>query len=305
MVGERQTVAISGAGGLIGGALVAALAADGHCVLRLVRRPAATGDEVEWNPTVGIVSAERLGGVDAVIHLAGENIAARRWSRRRMDAIRHSRVAGTRALVAALSRLGTPPRSFLCASAIGIYGDRGTEVLREDSSPGQGFLAEVCQAWEHEAAAAASCGMRWVSLRFGVVLTPEGGMLKRILTPFRLGLGGRVGSGRQYVSWVSLVDVVGAVRHALSNADVAGPVNVVAPQPVTSREFARTLGRVLGRPAVLPAPALVLRLLFGRMADEALLASARAEPTVLLRTGYPFRHPQLEEALRAVLESAR
>lgn len=299
----QLTVAISGAGGLIGEALVAGLTSEGHRVLRLVRRPAATDDDVEWNLAAGIIDPARLAGVDAVIHLAGENIAAGRWSRRRMDAIRSSRIEGTRALVASLSRLHPAPRAFLCASAVGIYGDRGDEVLTEESPPGRGFLPAVCQAWEHEAAAAARCRMRWVSLRFGVVLAATGGMLKRVLTPFRLGLGGRVGSGRQYMSWVALDDLVGAARHVLTHERLTGPVNVVAPQPVTNAEFTAALAHVLRRPALVPVPAFALRLAFGRLADEALLASARAEPAALLRSGYSCRHPRIEGALRAMLGS--
>jgi uncharacterized protein (TIGR01777 family) len=297
----QMTVAISGASGLIGGALADVLRAAGHRVLRLVRRLAASDDEIEWNDAVGIVEAGRLAEIDAVIHLAGENIASGRWSRWRMERIRTSRVAGTRAIVASLARVSPPPKAFLCASAIGFYGNRGDEVLAEQSPPGHGFLAELCQAWEQEAAVAAQHGMRWVSLRFGVVLTPLGGMLKQVLPQFKRGVGGRVGGGRQYMSWIALDDVVGAVRHVLANTGLTGPVNIVSPQPVTNAEFTSILARVLGKSAGLPVPAMVLRLAVGKMADEMLLVSTRVHPERLTESGYQFRHPELEPALRQML----
>lgn len=300
----RLVIAVSGASGLIGAGLCAVLAADGHRVLRLVRRSAAGPDEVTWDPEHGIVDPQRLEGVDALVHLAGESIAAGRWTRRRMEAIRRSRVDATRALRVSLSRLERRPTAFLCASAIGIYGDRGEEVLTEESPAGQGFLPDLCRAWEAEATAGTELGMRCVQLRFGVVLSPEGGLLARLLTPFRWGLGGPVGDGNQFVSWVSLDDAIGAIRHLLVNERMSGPVNVVAPEPVTSRDLARALGRVLHRPAVLRVPAAVLRLLFGRLADEVLLASTRVQPGVLLCGGYSFRHPQVDQDLRHLLGQA-
>jgi hypothetical protein len=302
MTAAQSTVALTGASGLIGGALRAALAQAGYSVISLVRRTPSGPDEAEWSPERGVIQPQRLEGIVALVHLAGENIAAGRWSRRRMDAIRGSRIDATSALVDSLTRLRTPPNAFLCASAVGIYGDRGDDWLTEQSDPGHGFLPDVCQAWEAVAGKAREkLGARVVHLRFGVVLAPTGGMLARLLLPFRLGLGGPVGSGRQYLSWISLADVVGAVQHALRDERIAGPVNVVAPTPVTNREFARTLGRVLHRPAVLRVPATLLRLALGRLADEALLASARAKPAVLLDTGYAFRHPNLDGALRDLL----
>ncbi len=301
MAPSHQTVAISGAGGLIGRALAAALLADGWRVVRLVRRPAAAGDEVEWDAVRGVPDPARLAGIEAVVHLAGENIAAGRWTRRRMRAIRDSRVEATRALVASLARLPVAPKAFLCASAIGIYGDRGDEVLTEDSPPGVGFFPDLCRAWEDAAATVAQHGMRWVSLRFGVVLAADGGIVGRMRTPFWLGLGGPLGSGRQYMSWVSRDDAAAIVQRAIADEQLCGPLNVVAAEPVTNREFTRSFARLLRRPAFLPVPAGLLRLIFGRLADEALLASARVIPAVLLRTGYEFRRPRLDDALRAVL----
>jgi hypothetical protein len=294
-------IAVSGTAGLVGGALCASLAAAGHSVIRLVRRPPLVANEARWDAARGVIDLDRLEGADAVIHLAGENIAAGRWTTERMDAIRRSRIDGTRALVESLAGLRPRPAAFLCASAVGIYGERGSETLDEDSPPGQGFLAELCQEWERAAQGAVRLGMRCVPLRFGVVLAREGGMLKRMLTPFRLGLGGPIGSGRQYVSWVSMDDLCGAVAHILGERALRGPVNIVAPVPVTSRDFARTLGRVLHRPAILRMPASVLRLAFGRLADEAMLASAHVWPGVLVRTGYAFRHFELQRALEALV----
>ncbi len=294
----RPIVAVTGASGLIGGALTRRLTEQGHTVLRLVRRSAAATHEVAWNPAVGVLEPQRLAGTTAVIHLAGENIGAGRWTRRRMDSIRTSRIEGTRALVSSLARLAPPPAALLCASAVGIYGERGDERLEETSLPGRGFLPDLCRAWE---AAAHVDGVRVVNLRFGVVLSATGGMLAKLLTPFRLGLGGPVGSGRQYLSWISLDDAVAAVTHVLANAAVHGPVNVVAPEPVTNAEFTRALAAVLHRPAFLRVPAFALRLALGRMADEAILASTRVTPAVLSAGGFRFRFPQLGAALRYAL----
>lgn len=300
---RRLVVAVSGASGLIGQALCALLTTGGHRVVRLVRRPPAAPDEARWDPVAGVAAAERLDGVDAVVHLAGENIAAGRWTRRRREALRRSRVESTRLLLRSLAELPHPPRAFLCASAVGIYGDRGAEVLDEDNVlwNARGFLPAVCRAWETQAAAAGRMGMRWVGLRFGVVLSPAGGMLARLLPVFKMGLGGPVGSGRQYVSWISMDDAIGAIYHALVDKHLTGPVNVVAPHAVTNAELTANLARVLGRPAVLRVPRWAARLALGQMADEALLGSTRAVPAVLSRTGYPFRHPELEAALRHLL----
>jgi uncharacterized protein (TIGR01777 family) len=249
------------------------------------------------------VDWSRLEGIDAVIHLAGEPIGVR-WTPARKRRIRDSRVLGTRLLAETLARLPRPPRVLVSASGIGIYGNRGDVILTE-ASPStdapQDFLVEVAREWEAAADAATAAGIRVVATRFGMILSPAGGALQRMLTPFRLGVGGPLGSGRQWVSWAAIDDVVGAVHHALMTEGLAGPINVCTPEPVTSRVLAETLGRVLGRPAVLPAPAPALRLLFGEMADTALLGSQRAVPTRLLESGYRFRYPMLEPALRFLL----
>jgi uncharacterized protein (TIGR01777 family) len=237
-----------------------------------------------------------------VVHLAGENVAAGRWSLARKERIRSSRVEGTRLIAEALAGLDRPPPVWVNASAIGFYGDRGDERLDETSAPGDGFLAETCVAWEAATAAARAAGVRVVLLRIGIVLDAKGGALARMLTPFRWGLGGRLGHGRQFMSWITLDDLVGVLRRALVDGGLEGAVNAVAPRPVTNAEFTRTLGRVLRRPTLLPAPALAIRLLLGEMGQELLLAGARVRSAELERCGFEFRHGQLEGALRAVLE---
>lgn len=296
-------IIIAGASGAVGSVLVPALRAAGHDVRRLVRRAAQAPDEIAWDPAAGEIdrAAFERGGVDAVINLAGENVGAGRWTARRREAILRSRVDATRTLVLAVKALARKPAVWVSASAVGCYGDRGDEVLTEASAIGHGFLPEVCLAWETHAEGAARLGVRTAVLRFGVVLTPKGGALAKMLPLFRCGLGGRLGSGRQWMSWVSIDDVVGVVQHALAERRCTGPLNVVAPGEVTNAEFAAALGRVLRRPTFLPAPAWALRLVFGQMADEALLASTRAAPKRLEEMGYVFRQPNLEPALRAVL----
>ncbi|MCS6924294.1 MAG: TIGR01777 family oxidoreductase [Candidatus Binatia bacterium] len=295
-------IVVTGASGLIGSALVPFLTTGGHQVTRLVRsQPRPGAAEVQWDPLAGRLEATALEGVDAVVHLAGENVAAGRWTAARKAAIRDSRVRGTQVLCDALARLSRPPRVVVSASAIGYYGDRGDELLREDSAPGAGFLAEVCRAWEAATQPAVQKGIRVVLLRFGVVLSPAGGALAKMLLPFKIGLGGVVGSGKQYMSWIGIDDAVGAIHHVLHTEALQGPVNVVAPHPVTNAEFTATLARVLRRPALVPLPAVAARLVFGEMADALLLASARVEPTRLLATAYSFRHATLEDALRHVL----
>ncbi|MBI3326698.1 MAG: TIGR01777 family protein [Nitrospinae bacterium] len=299
-----MNVLITGASGFIGSALIPVLVSGGHRVTRLVRAQPRLGHaEVHWDPEVGTVDTAGLEGMDAVVHLAGENLAAGRWTAARKVRIRGSRVKGTQVLCEALARLAQPPSVLICASAIGYYGERGEEVLREESPPGLGFLAEVCRAWEAAAAPAVQRGIRVVHLRNGVVLSPAGGALAKMLTPFKMGIGGKLGSGRQYISWIALDDMVGVVSHVLATATLQGPVNAVAPHPVTNREFTTTLGRVLSRPTLLPMPAFAARLAFGEMADELLLASTRVEPARLLASGYQFRYPQLEGALRHMLET--
>lgn len=295
-------ILVTGATGLVGSALAAALEQRGDLVLRVTRAPSSRlPGTVAWDPASGSLDAAALEGIDAAVHLAGENIAAGRWNAARKRRIRDSRVRSTRLLVQALGRLAHPPHCLISASAVGYYGNRGAEVLREDSPPGTGFLPEVCWAWEREAQAAAAAGIRPVLLRIGVVLSERGGMLARLLPMFRLGLGGRIGSGDQYMSWVTLEDLVEIVLHALGDASLSGPVNAVTPHPVRNEEFTQTLGRILRRPTFFAIPAPLARLALGEMADALLLASARAEPAVLQRTSFSFRWPRLEPALRRIL----
>jgi uncharacterized protein (TIGR01777 family) len=297
-----QRVAVSGASGLIGHSLVPFLTTGGHEVVPMVRRKARPG-EVFWNFGQARVDAEGLEGIDAMVHLAGETIGAR-WTEDRRRRIIESRVIGTRFLSETLARLKRPPRVLISASAVGVYGNRGDAVLTEASSTldaPRDFLTEVAREWEAATEPARAAGIRVVLLRFGIVLTPAGGALGRMLPPFRLGVGGPLGSGRQYMSWVAIDDLLGAIHHALMTETLAGPVNATAPHPVTGRAFATTLGRVLGRPALLPVPATALRLAFGEMADVALLAGARVLPARLQESGYAFRYPALESALRFVL----
>lgn len=295
-------IIVTGATGLIGTALVSKLRAAGHHVVRLVRKEPLGDSDVLWDPNAGKLDPMPLEGLDAAVHLAGENIAGARWNEAVKKKIHDSRVNGTRLLAETLARLKTPPRTLVCASAIGFYGDRGDEVLTEESPRGSGFLADVCADWEETAALAEKKGVRRVSLRIGVVLSPDGGALRKMLPPFRMGLGGVIGSGRQYWSWVSIEDVTGVILHALNTPSLKGPVNTVAPQPPTNAEFTRTLGRVLGRPTVFPMPAFVARLALGEMADALLLASARVVPARLKASGYSFRHADLETALRDLLK---
>jgi uncharacterized protein (TIGR01777 family) len=280
--------------------LIKALGASGHDVIRLVR-PGSDVVGVAWDPRRGTIDAEHLQGVGAAVHLAGESIAGGRWSAARKAAIRASRMDGTRLLATALAGLTPRPATLICASAIGYYGDRGDELLDERSPPGTGFLPLVCQEWERAADPARAAGIRVVHTRFGLILSPDGGALKPMLIPFRLGLGGKLGSGRQYMSWITIDDVVGVIEHALASESLSGPVNTVAPTAVRNVEFTRTLAGVLGRPSWMTVPAFGARLLLGEMADELLFASARVLPARLRDTGYRFRHPMLEEALRHVL----
>ena len=294
-------ILISGASGLIGSALREFWAKAGHETVCLVRSRPIEG-EIHWDPAAQRLDPAPLEGFDAVVHLAGESIATGRWTAAKMARIRDSRVGGTRLLSRTLAGLGKPPKVFASASAVGFYGDRGEEAVDEDSPPGAGFMADVCRQWEAAAQPAAEAGIRAVQLRFGLVLAPGGGALGKMLPAFKLGLGGRLGNGRQYMSWITLDDVVAAVDHVLTTAAIAGPVNLVAPRPATNRDFTAALGRVLRRPTWLPVPAWALRMLLGPMADELLLGGAKVLPQRLLDSGYEFRDPDLAAALGQVLK---
>ncbi len=295
-------VVISGASGLIGSHLASSLRADGHRAIALVRRPATGADEIQWDPSAGEIDGESLEGCDAVVHLAGAGIGDRRWSESYKKKVLESRTRGTSLLATTLAGLNTAPRAFLSGSAIGYYGARGDETLTEEATPGDNFLADVCVKWEAAAQSAIDAGIRTAFLRTGIVLTPAGGVLTRLLPLFKLALGGKLGDGRQYMSWISITDEIGAIRFLLDH-DVAGPVNLTAPDPVPNAEFTNVLGDVLGRPTLLPVPAFGPRLLLGReMADALLFDSTRVVPAALGRAGYTFSHGDLETALRAELD---
>lgn len=296
-------VLISGSTGLIGSALIPVLTDAGHEVVRLVRStPKSAGVEIHWDPESARIDTAGLEGLDAVVHLAGENIGAGRWTRDRKARIFDSRVKGTRLLCDSLANLAHPPKVLVSASAIGYYGDRDAEILNEESTSGFGFLAEVCVEWELATEPVAETEIRVVNLRTGIVLSLAGGPLEKMLLPFKMGVGGILGNGRQYMSWIALADAVGAIHHALITDSLHGPVNNTAPRPVTNREFTKTLGRVLRRPTLFPIPGFGLRLMFGdEMANELFLASSRVESSRLVETGYAFQYPELEGALRHLL----
>ncbi|MFM7225774.1 MAG: TIGR01777 family oxidoreductase [Actinomycetota bacterium] len=295
-------IVVSGSSGFIGTALCAALVEDGHRVLRLRRGGTTAGDDIAWDPEAGTIDAGALEGVGAVVNLAGEGIGERRWTDEQKRRIRESRVRGTATLAAAIAGCATPPAVFVSGSAIGYYGDRGDEVLTEDSTPGDDFLAEVCTAWEAETRPAAEAGARVVHLRTGIVLGPHGGVLARLLLPFRLGIGGTQGSGRQWMSWITLPDTVAAIQRAISDPALDGAVNLTAPTPVRNSELTKTLGKVLRRPTVLPTPMFPLKLRFGaELVEKLLLVSQRVEPRRLLAADFEFAHPTLEQGLTALL----
>lgn len=298
-----MSVLVTGSTGMIGSAVASALSDAGERVIRLVRSPVRDpARELRWDPAGGELDAARLDELapEAIVHLAGESVAGR-WTAAKKARVRESRVRGTRLLSETAASLSRAPAVIACASAVGYYGDRGDERLEEGSGPGSGFLAQVVRDWEAATEPARERGIRVVNLRFGIVLSAGGGALRSMLTPFRLGLGGPLGSGRQYMSWVALEDAIGAIRYALSNGDLEGPVNVCSPNPVTNREFTRVLGRVLGRPTLLRVPRPALQLALGRELSGELLGSQRVVPARLLETGYRFRHPELDEALRHAL----
>lgn len=289
-------IAIAGASGLVGSALIPELESGGHDIVRLVRNSPKV-NEIEWHPNQDDIHPARLDGFEAIINLAGESIAEGRWTDDKKKKIRDSRVNGTHLLSEAIAKLERKPRVFLCASATGIYGDRGDELLDEQSESGGGFLAGVCREWERATDPAVQAGVRVVNLRFGPILARNGGMLEKMLMPFKMGLGGKVGSGKQYISWVAIDDVVEAMKLALNAESIRGPLNIVSPKPVTNEKFTRTLGETLSRPTVMAMPAFAARLAFGEMADEMLLVSQRVLPKRLNGAGFSFQFPELGSAL--------
>ncbi len=295
---QTMRVAITGAGGLVGRELAAFLTSGGHEVIRLVRAKADIApDQAHWSPSTGEIAAQALEGLDAVVHLAGENIASGRWNPERKRKIHASRVDGTSLLARTLAGLKVKPKTLISASAIGYYGNRGNTVTDEDSEHGAGFLSDVCRAWEAAAEPAAAAGIRVVNLRIGVVLSARGGALAKMRTPFKFGVGGVVGNGEQFMSWIMLDDLVGAIHFALQNTALEGAVNATAPAPVNNREFTKTLGAVLGRPTLLPLPTAAVRVLFGEMGEELLLSGAQVLPHKLTEAGFSFEHPDLKNAL--------
>lgn len=297
-----MNILVTGAAGLIGTALVSHLSRNKHRVLRLVRKAQAAPGEIRWDPSAQTMDTEALERLDAVVHLAGENLAEGRWDARKKNRIRESRVQGTRFLSQCLARLFDPPKVLVSVSAIGYYGDRGEDPLDEESGPGKGFLADVCREWEAATEPAVMRGIRVVHPRIGMVLTTKGGALARMLPAFRLGIGGRIGSGRQFMSWVAVEDLAGIIDYVIHNGSLHGPVNAVSPNPVTNLDFSIMLARVLSKPALLALPAFAARIAFGEMADALLLASTRVLPARLKESGYRFQFPELEGALRHALE---
>jgi uncharacterized protein (TIGR01777 family) len=294
-------ILVSGVSGPIGAALLPSLKTRGYEVIRLVRGAATGVGQILWDPAKPI-APQAVSGFDAVIHLAGESIVGR-WTAEKKSKIRDSRVVGTSNLAQALAHAKDKPQVFICSSAVGVYGDRGNEVLNEESAPGQGFLPDVCREWEAATRPAVDGGIRTVQIRTGVVLSPTGGALGKMLTPFRTGVGGRIGNGRQWMSWIDVQDMVGAIHHILKSDLLHGPVNLVAPKPVTNAEFTQTLASVLSRPAIFPVPALVVKLVFGEMGETVLLGGQRVEPAQLVGSGYPFRFSDLRASLKNTLRS--
>jgi uncharacterized protein (TIGR01777 family) len=298
-----QRVLVSGAAGLVGSELTAFLTTGGHEVYALTRHPKSS-NQIGWSPTDGTIEADKLAGLDAVVHLAGESIVGR-WTNAKKQRIRDSRIQGTRLLAETLARLRETPKCFVCASATGFYGDRADEVLTEESPPGSGFLAELCQEWEHACQPARDAGIRVVNVRIGLVLTPKGGLLGTLLPLFKTGLAGRVGDGKQWMSWIAIDDLVDVLHAGIMDESFSGALNATAPQPVTNAEFTKTLGRVLGRPTLLPVPKLAVKAALGEAGDELALASARVLPSRLQQKGHVFRFEELEPALRFLLGKER
>ncbi len=295
-------ILISGSTGLVGSSLLVYLGSKGHTLKALVRHAPANPSQIRWRPLEKGPEPDDLEGLDAVVHLAGESVASGRWTKAKKEAIHDSRVQGTSLLCDSLVRMKQPPKVLICASAIGYYGDRGDEVLKETSSAGSGFLPDVCKAWEAATQPAGQKGIRVVNLRFGIILSPNGGALAKMLLPFKMGVGGIIGSGAQYMSWIALSDVLGVIAYALDTNSLRGPVNTVAPKAVTNAEYTKTLGHVLKRPTLLPMPSFAARLAFGEMADALLLSSARVIPDQLNQSGYHFQWTDLESALRHLLK---
>ncbi|SPF43618.1 conserved hypothetical protein [Candidatus Sulfotelmatobacter kueseliae] len=306
IVSLRMTrILVSGVSGPIGSALLPSLESNGAGIVRLMRArsgvsPATATEVVPWDPEKHI-APEAVSGFDAVIHLAGESIVGR-WSAAKKAKIRDSRVVGTRNLAEALAQAKSKPQVFVCSSAIGYYGDRGDEVLSEKTTAGAGFLAEVCRDWEAATQPASAAGIRTVQIRTGVVLSPKGGALGKMLPPFKMGVGGRIGSGRQWMSWIDIADMVGAIQHILKSDALQGPVNLVAPRPVTNAEFTKTLASVLSRPAIFPVPAFAVKLAFGEMGETVLLGSQRVEAAQLVSSGYQFRFSDLRISLENAIQ---
>ncbi len=297
-----MNVLVSGASGMVGAELTNQLGAEGHNVTPLRRGKSTQTTEPIWDPAGGLIDLSRGGPWDAVVHLAGENIAAGRWTDKLKRSIRDSRVNGTRLLCEALANLEHKPSVIVCASAVGYYGDSGDAELNEDSANGEGFLPTVCREWEAAAQPARDAGIRVVHLRIGVVLGREGGALAKMLTPFKLGAGGVIGNGKQFMSWITLNDVVRSIVYAIKTESMVGPVNAVSPEPVTNRTFTKALGRALGRPTIFPMPAFAARLAFGEMADALLLSSIRVVPEKLVRSGFEFDQPKIDSALTSILK---
>lgn len=297
-------ILISGASGLVATHLIPTLAAKGHEIYKLVRKTPKSADEIQWDALEGFSETEaaKLEGFDAVIHLAGDNIASENWSKEKKQRIRESRAVGTRVLVDALKKTKAAPRIFISASASGFYGDRKDEILTEESPKGTGFIPDVCDEWEIEARKAEQFGARVVSPRIGVVLSKDGGALDKMLTPFKLGVGGVVGSGKQWMPWIALDDLIGVIHFVLENDDLKGAVNTVAPQMVTNEEFTKTFGKVISRPTILPIPEFAIRLLYGEMGETLLLQGQRMQPKRLEEAGFRFKYPNLEDALKHVLD---
>ncbi|MFA6915332.1 MAG: TIGR01777 family oxidoreductase [Parachlamydiales bacterium] len=291
-------IAIAGASGLIGNRLIPFLESKGHRVTKIVRSASSNG-EIHWDPSNHQIDATLLEGMDVIINLAGENIASGRWTEDRKKKILNSRIDGTRTLSEAVQKLQSPPQLFINASAIGIYGNRGNETLTEDSAPGAGFLADVCQQWEK--AIVPLPHTRVVMLRFGAVLDPNGGILGKMLLPFKIGLGGVIGGGEQYISWVDISDLLDVFEFVISNNMLTGPVNAVAPDPVTNYEYTKTIGEVLSRPTFFSMPEFVARFAFGEMADEMILCSEKVLPSKLTANGFSFKHPKLKQSLEHLL----